>query len=492
MKYDSQIDKNRVFLMLLIFAGVGVRLLQFFYNRSIWYDEAKVTLHILVRSFSELHWPMPTATSAPLFFLYLVKFNTVIFGYNEYALRLLPLFCGILTVILYYFFSRAILPQPYNIISVAFIAFASPLIYYSVECKQYGIDVFVTLCLFLSYIYLINQNHIILKNILLVGILGIIAILFSYPSVFVLAAIGCTLIYHWRYKLKLTDCLILFFIGVIWILAFYIQYVITLDHIQKVDWFHNFWLEGYVQPYFSLNALKHNVDLTRNLLIFAGLPNTAMILIPCVILIILGFFDIWDRHRPLALLIICLTCFLVLASLSMKYPIAKRMALFTLPIIFILISAGSFRLSTYWNKVGLYILITILLTFLTINLFKLWPPIEKENFKLAMAQIRSQAMPKDGLYMNQRAIPSFLCHHAIQPYKYPNSIWGKMPFRGLDKDALDQLAKSEITKMMNYQRVWLLFNNTNSRNWILNHMPGKPLSHYSYEGINLYLYEMPE
>jgi predicted membrane-bound mannosyltransferase len=102
MKYDSQVDKSRVFLMLLISAGVGIRLLQFFYNRSIWYDEAKVTLHILMRSFTELHLPMPTATSAPFLFLYLIKFNTAIFGYNEYALRLLPLSCGVLTIILFF------------------------------------------------------------------------------------------------------------------------------------------------------------------------------------------------------------------------------------------------------------------------------------------------------------------------------------------------------------------------------------------------------
>ncbi len=487
---NLKIEKSHIILLLIIFIGIGARLIQYLYNRSFWYDEAKVAYHILTHSFNELHLTFLTATTAPILFLYLVKLNTFFFGYNEYSLRLLPLLCVILSIVLYYFISNKIFPRPYNIFSVVFISFAWPLIYYSIECKQYAIDVFIVLSLLLFFIYLNNQPGVLIRDLFIFGILGLVSILSSYPSIFLVVATICIFVYRFGLKFKFIHLLTVSLIGLIWGLTFYFQYMLTLNKYLNIAWFQEFWSEGYLQPDFSPAAFKHNIDIIFNLLIFAGFPDSILILVLCIILIVLGLIDLLKRHRPFALVLILTIFFLVLASFFMRYPIVDRMALFILPLLFLLITAGILRLSLYSKRAGQCLLIMIMLIFLAVNLPKQWPPFEKENFKLAMLLIRNNAEPQDGLYMNFRAILPFVCHRSIRPYKYPDTIWGKMPFSGLSDDELDMLAKSEIVKMMSYRRVWLLFNNINSRNWILRYMPGKYISHYSFEGINLYLFKM--
>lgn len=70
-----------IFLKCCIAVGVILRIVPYFYNRSLWADEAMLVSSICTRSFEELcATPLDWGQSAPIGYLYIVKILTSIGG----------------------------------------------------------------------------------------------------------------------------------------------------------------------------------------------------------------------------------------------------------------------------------------------------------------------------------------------------------------------------------------------------------------------------
>ena len=80
--------------------GIGLRVYSFLVNRSLWLDEAALANNILLPN--TLLNNAQFGQLAPPLFKALSLFNVNLFGMNEYALRLLPLLCGVFSVVLFY------------------------------------------------------------------------------------------------------------------------------------------------------------------------------------------------------------------------------------------------------------------------------------------------------------------------------------------------------------------------------------------------------
>ena len=85
---------------LLLLLGLILRLRQYFFNRSLWADEAALALNIVHRSLSELTQPLDYGQASPLGFLFGVKIFANLFGNYDYVLRLFPLIAGLLALFL--------------------------------------------------------------------------------------------------------------------------------------------------------------------------------------------------------------------------------------------------------------------------------------------------------------------------------------------------------------------------------------------------------
>ena len=140
MGQDGSAD--RILLRRLSWAAVTVgcllRIVQYLFDRSLWMDEAYLSLNVLHRSFAGLCRALDYHQGAPIGFLLLEKSAVLWWGGSEYVLRLLPLLGGIASVLLFYKLANKVLPANAVPIAVGLFAISPTLIYYSAEVKQYS------------------------------------------------------------------------------------------------------------------------------------------------------------------------------------------------------------------------------------------------------------------------------------------------------------------------------------------------------------------
>lgn len=134
-------------LWAVVLIGVAFRFRAFFEGRSLWLDEALLGVNYLDKSFFGLiTLPLANGQSAPPGFLAMSKLITDLFGIDEYSIRIVPLVFGVLSVFLAALISHQLfsnlLPK---LIFASIVSFSPVLIYYSVELKQYSLDVFAVL-----------------------------------------------------------------------------------------------------------------------------------------------------------------------------------------------------------------------------------------------------------------------------------------------------------------------------------------------------------
>jgi len=132
-----------IILYLFLFIGIIIILREYIGGRSLWVDEAMLALN-MPRSFKELLQPLAYNQTAPLLFLYLCKFSTILFRISDYSLRVVPLLFGLGSYIVYFFISNKILNNFTSIIiSLALYLSSYNFIYYSNEFKPYSADVLI-------------------------------------------------------------------------------------------------------------------------------------------------------------------------------------------------------------------------------------------------------------------------------------------------------------------------------------------------------------
>src|SRR5215207_11463259 len=85
---------DKVAAVILIVLGGLLRLRQYLTGRSLWSDEAMLALNIVNRNVSGLFKPLDYDQGAPIGFLLVEKISHLLFGRNEYSLRLFPLIAG--------------------------------------------------------------------------------------------------------------------------------------------------------------------------------------------------------------------------------------------------------------------------------------------------------------------------------------------------------------------------------------------------------------
>ena len=79
----------------------------------------------------------------PIPLLLAEKSLTTFFGYSEYVLRFLPLLAGCALLVITWTVFSSLFDRRIALISVGLMAVYRPLIYYSSELKQYGLDALV-------------------------------------------------------------------------------------------------------------------------------------------------------------------------------------------------------------------------------------------------------------------------------------------------------------------------------------------------------------
>jgi hypothetical protein len=292
-------------------------------------DESMLALNIIRRAPAELLKPLDYAQAAPVGFLWLEKLAVHYFGTGEMALRLVPLLCGIGSVLLFAVVARKLLLPTAVPIAVGLFAVSEPLIYCSSEVKQYSSDVAFALILYLAANPLLEASSGI-ASAMVIAVVGGVAIWFSNPTAFILAGLGLSAFWVSARKRDQRALLLLLIPAAVWSCSFLVCYVFFLRGvmIQNRGLFF-FWRNGFAPfPPSSPSDVLWYASTFFNLLsypmgsLFPGIAAVAAVL---------GAAKLRAGNQGKFLLLLSPMAVTLMASWAHRYPFEDRLLLFMVP-----------------------------------------------------------------------------------------------------------------------------------------------------------------
>ncbi len=420
----------------LLALGAALRLRQYLVPRSLWLDEAMLALNIRQRGMAELFLPLDYEQGAPLGFLLLTKSITLTLGMSELRLRLLPFLAALASLILFWLLSRRVLKTPAMLTALAWFALHPGLIQYAAEFKQYSTDVFFTLLL----LWLAQNAAQTRRHAALAGT-GMLAVWFSHPAIFVLAAMGVSLWLHYK-KIPAS----LFFAGAGWLISFGAFYFLSLSSLAANQPLQDFWQEYF--PASSAGALN---------LLYLWLGNHPLFIAVTLTGLVWG----WLRHRSQMTLLLGLVGFSLLAAALHLYPFGGRMILFLAPVSIWLGSlaveaTASARFVPRWAAHFAAASLALTLCWLPLlpSLDSFLHPRMAEHIRPAMQRLQDAYKTGDVLY---------LYHYAVPAFEYYAPLYGMEEVAAQKGEALSETEmQREMENLPVEGRVWLLFSHVTS------------------------------
>ncbi|MFO7585361.1 MAG: glycosyltransferase family 39 protein [Anaerolineales bacterium] len=442
--------------ILLVFAGLALRLRQYLSGRSFWLDEAMLALNIVRRDFAGLLQPLDYDQGAPLGFLFLEKLTISLLRNGELTLRLPPFIAGCLALVFFYVFLRRFLSPAGFLPALAFFAFSDRLIYYTSELKQYIFDVFVLLALLLVFLYAApKQDDESPPNRAWIPLLltGILAVWFSHPSVFMLSGIGLTLLWQNRSNGRKLLQVGLVILG--WLVSFGGVFLASLSSLAANNFLMDYW-QDYFMPMPPWSDPGRYLDVLSHATTYFGLaiPDWLALLIALG-----GFVALWRLHPPLASVFgLALLAAFGVSALG-KYPLGGRMLLFIAPISMGLFGAafeGLYRALARlrWGAamVTAALAILLLLTPASLAVERFQTPRMQSNMHPAMAGLRLKYQPEDLIYVYYGGMPAFRYYAPFYGFAEDQFRAGEIGYyRRLEPTLAD------IESLRGHPRVWILF-----------------------------------
>lgn len=474
----------------LLLAGFILRIRQYLMGRSLWLDEAMLSINIVNRSFLGLTEWLEYDQQAPIGFLWLQKVSVLIFGNNEYALRLVPFLAGCAALWLMYRIGRR-LPAFIGLTALALFAFSYPLIYYTSEAKQYIVDAAIALGL-LELFLRFDERGFSLRCHALLGLVGAGAVWFSHPAIFTLAGIGLALLIRALQRKSITALAGPLLTGALWLASFALFYVLFLNRSVTADVLLDFWGDAFL-PLSARAGSWLAVSFNNFFRDVAGLNSHLFI---NLLLVLLGLVFLFRTNSPLALALTAPTLLALLASAVRAYPFAGRMILFLTPAAFI--AFGGFvewlgrAIRNPLASGGTRGLAAVFLVFLAAqtSIPNFVSPVYREHIKPTMEYLREKYKEGDQIFVYYWSEPAFR-------YYAP-----KFGFEAGDYVASARHSEepegniAEIAPLLGHKRVWFIFSHVyekddfNERDYILEYLNsvGELTREFRSPGASVYLY----
>jgi hypothetical protein len=333
---------------------VALHLVAFLGNRSLALDEARLSLNIASRSYSQLFPPLDQNQSAPILFLWAERLTVSLLGINELALRLVPFLAGLTFLLLTPLVARRLLGPTGAVLATAMAAVSTALVAYSTAVKQYSVEALVTLVLLLLTLRWAeapdSQGR---RGALVIG--GITAVWLSGPAIFVLAGVCLAVWSRNRRRGPGSDGLP-YWLAAGCLASFALAYVIVYRSASQDGYIQRFWAStmlgtaGSADIAFPVRAIMgviwgyaaYPFELPASI---SGwyLPAACVVL---VTLAVLGLRQI-GRNSGWVGLALCggPVVMVAVASVLGFYPLNVRLMLFAIPLYHLCLSGGILRLA---------------------------------------------------------------------------------------------------------------------------------------------------
>ena len=440
---------------LIVLLGGVLRVLRFLHNDSLWADEAAVALNIVGRPFAGLFSPLDDKQGAPVLFLVIEKLATTVAGDSEYALRIFPLIAGIATLGLMYLLGRRSLGRVGLLAALTLTALSASLIGYSAEVKPYSSDAMASLAVMLVTVIAIEDQT--PQSLVWAGAVGSIALLLSFPAMFVVAAAG---------SIALVTCarrnprFARDFAGVaaIWLVVLAVDYWFFLRPLAANSDLQDYWGPRGFWPHSGSTWQDVSWFIVTPLRLF--LPPT-LGLGPWWLSVAafgLGMLCLIRRNTIILAMIVLSTAATLGASALQAYPFSGRLVLFLVPACLIVIAAG-FDLvgpTPGRTRAAVFVVLAGLLVYtpVTAAATLLVRHESREDLKPLLDAAVSRCRLGDVLYVYTGASRAFDYYTKYRPrYQDLNRL---EVIRGIRRPRNQSDYEIDLQQLSGHRRVWIL------------------------------------
>lgn len=432
--------------------GITLRIAQYLHNRSLWVDEAMLVLNLIERSFVGLLTPLDYNQGAPLGFLMVEKLIVAALGSSEYALRLFPLLCGIVSVLLFVAVAKHFVGTKALLLAAGLFAFSYKLIFYSSEVKQYSSDVAISLGLY-ALMFRMQEGGLTRLKTIAFGLAGAIMIWFSHPAIFILAGIGTTLMVVFFYQEEWAKLFSIAAACLFWGCSFTVFFLLSLHDLGQNTELLNYWRYAFMPlPPTSVRQLRWFDDA------FFQIFRDPLGLFPASVAAVtfsIGCIAMAIERREKFFLMVAPILFTLLASGLRTYPFDGRLLLFVAPFIFLCIAEGVIRVGVLvknkQNLLSTSIASVLLVPQLIYSSTLLMKPYFFEDVKPAIEYISKRWQNGDVLYVYHGAQPTFQFYRAKYGFSEKAYVRGEA-----DRENLLVL-ENELDALKSHKRLWILF-----------------------------------
>lgn len=495
--------------LLSIGLGTLIRIVQYFTNRSLWFDEVSLVLNLLERNYVELLGALDYNQAAPPLFLWIEKFLIEVWGNHEYALRFFPLLGGLLSLWLYYRFTQQFCQGWVRTIALWIFALQGYIVYFAGEIKPYSWDVALGLWLFMLVIALdaIKPS---IRKLTTAAVVGAISMWVAFPSIFVMASVeGANIVKlrlwqePWQQiKAFLVRRLPLY--GV-WLGSFCGLYFGIIQNTLAETGLSDNWAGRYPTNWIDILWLLDS--LSRFFYRPMGFVSPADGI--AVVAFLTGLIYLYRTRRLQLMYLGAPFIANLIASYLHKYPFRERLVLYLVPYGLIIVSEGIVFWLSRWNKrprilsvISITMAVSLVIMPIGQSLQKILQPSQFhfDHVRPAMAYIQSQWQPGDKLYVFTRARMQFNYYNYHFQFPEADTFLSQMEdigIRKLEGDDLEQYTQ-ELTTLkagpLNGQsRVWLLLarKKTSAENEIIEHIDQllTPLERKQFQDAMVGLYD---
>jgi len=493
IKLNQLSAREYILTGLILLAGALLRLRQYLTGRSLWLDEAMLALNIVNRNYSQLFQPLDYDQGAPIGFMLVEKTFNLIFGRNEFSLRLFPLLIGLASLWLFYLLLKRSTSGAGFWVALTLFEFNPRLIYYSSEVKQYILDVTVTIILLLCAQPLFQQAS--RRAFVTLAFAGTLALWFSHPSLFILAGIGLALFINYFQKHDFVALRSTIGMGILWLANLAFLYFLTLSELRNNSYMYAYWQDAFApSPPWSdlgwyLGAFQKNMDTQ-----FGFSYATSLIFI----LILAGWIVLFMQKRSFAIALAGILFFTLLASSLGLYPVLERMGLFLVPIGILLIGKS---LEIPAQRLRAYPIVSTIVVFV-LSGFVIYAPVTRaleqfltpkyfEHIRPTMGFLQGARKEGDSFFISNGAVPAFEFYAPMYALKNITYTAGLRE----DYSNPDAILK-QIGTLEGHDRVWVLIShvyekgNFNEKDFLLSHLDqlGSKRREFREPGTSVYLY----
>lgn len=469
---------------LLIVLGILFRCYHYFFNASLWGDEASLANNIITYDLLGLcTQTLDNNQAAPPGYLLIVKSISYVLGYSELSLRLFSLICGITALVLFGFAAKQLLSPAGSIMATLLFSFSPFLIYHSAEVKQYETEVLATtLVLYFVARYRYGFTY---ATSISWGLIFAVCIYFSNTSIFVLMGVFLSLFVYAlsRHRFDLLKKVIV--CGCFWSIAFIGYYILFIARNSNVQLMVETWQSEFIPFPASVSALKWYytkvIFLFNNPLgfsldtdffpsVFIRWRYVLYFSYVALVLLILGIWVLWKKSRYLFTLLLLPIGITILASLFHRYPFHERFVLFLTPIVYLIISYSTdlkgFVSPESWLRkypVGT-ILTSIAFAYIGFNLaYKLIQPryfggeTKFSEYREAILYIQQQRKLDEPVYLSWNSVRFYDYYHHTRQIQWPATNGLIVEQNAHSRAEVEERIKQILTQdFKNHKRVWFL------------------------------------